>query len=276
MMTAKASNKAMPEEVISSMSKMRPRGSSMSAESLELWKSGFEIAGVALLLFTFIAGAGVVWFSRKLNIIQAQQLREFDKDLTGAKIELGKQQVIAADAVGRVAGLEHDAADAKAAQQRVELDLEKQKERTANAEKELLALQEHNKPRHLIPEKREKVVAALKAFPAQKVNLFAYNGDNEIVGISNEIMDLLGPKGAGWHVSASSGTEMTRAIGGILVEVKGAAPPAIQPAAENLVLALKDEHLTTFGPSPLGNTNTLGVGPSDPTAPIRITIGKKL
>src|SRR5882757_5273287 len=114
MTTAKAPNKALAEAAISSISKMRPRGSSMPPESLEFWKSVFEIAGVALLLFTFIAGAGVVWFSRKLNIIQAQQLREFDRGLTDAKLELGKQQVLASDAAGRVAGLEQDVAEAKA------------------------------------------------------------------------------------------------------------------------------------------------------------------
>lgn len=64
----------------------------MSLGSLEFWKNAFEISGVILLLLTFFAGAGVLWFSRRVNEIQAEQLRQFDKGLTDAKTELGKQQ----------------------------------------------------------------------------------------------------------------------------------------------------------------------------------------
>lgn len=64
----------------------------MSLESLEFWKNLFEVSGVVLLLLTFIAGAGVVGFSRKLNDRQGAQLRQFDKDLTDAKTKLGGQQ----------------------------------------------------------------------------------------------------------------------------------------------------------------------------------------
>ena len=78
----------------------------MSVESLEFWKNLFEITGVVLLLLTFIAGAGVVGFSRKLNAVQAEQLLQFDKGLTDAKLELGKQQERASNADARVAGLE--------------------------------------------------------------------------------------------------------------------------------------------------------------------------
>jgi hypothetical protein len=63
----------------------------MSVESLEFWKNLFEIIGVILLLFTFIAGAGVLWFSKKLNAAQAEQLRQFDKGLTDTKLELVRQ-----------------------------------------------------------------------------------------------------------------------------------------------------------------------------------------
>jgi hypothetical protein len=52
---------------------MRPKGSSMSPESLEWWKNAFEITGVILLLLTFIAGAGVLWFSKKLNAFQTEK-----------------------------------------------------------------------------------------------------------------------------------------------------------------------------------------------------------
>lgn len=61
----------------------------------------------------------------------------------------------AANANKDLAGLQKAASDAKAAQQKVEIDLEKQKERTATAEKNLLELQERIKDRHLSAENRK-------------------------------------------------------------------------------------------------------------------------
>jgi hypothetical protein len=65
----------------------------MSVDSL---KSIFDIATVVLLFLTFLAGAGVLITGNIINVRQAGQLRQFDKDLTEAKTELGKQQVRAA------------------------------------------------------------------------------------------------------------------------------------------------------------------------------------
>jgi hypothetical protein len=62
--------------------------------SLESWKSFFEIGGVVLLLLTFVFGAGALIATRRVNEIQAGQLREFDKELTaaqGANLILSKQ-----------------------------------------------------------------------------------------------------------------------------------------------------------------------------------------
>ncbi|MDQ6760478.1 MAG: hypothetical protein M3Z32_11545, partial [Acidobacteriota bacterium] len=73
----------------------------MSLEALESWKTSFEIAGVVLLLLTFIAGSGVLWFSRRVNAAQAAQLRQFDKGLTDAKTDLAIQQERAAIADAR-------------------------------------------------------------------------------------------------------------------------------------------------------------------------------
>src|SRR6266481_5049267 len=98
--------------------KTRLRSLSMSVEAL---KSFFDVGTVILLFLTFTFGAGVLITGNIINSRQAAQLREFDRGLTSAKAELGKQQ--------------ERAANADAAQQRVETELEKQKERTASAEK---------------------------------------------------------------------------------------------------------------------------------------------
>jgi len=70
---------------------------------LENWKTIFETGGVILLGLTFLFGAGALITSRKVNELQAQQLREFDKDLTTAKMDLAKQQERAAHADERAA-----------------------------------------------------------------------------------------------------------------------------------------------------------------------------
>ena len=116
--------------------------------SLELWKSIFEYGGVILLFLTFIFGAGAVITTNRLNTHQAEALREFDRNLTDAKTQLGIQQERAAKAdelasrmeanniqlrinlesdSEKVTNLQKYASDAKAAQQRVELELETQK-----------------------------------------------------------------------------------------------------------------------------------------------------
>jgi hypothetical protein len=108
----------------------------MSAESLEFWKNLFEIAGVVLLLLTFIAGASVLWFSRKLNDRQAAQLRQFDKDLTDAKTKLGEQQERAAAAEKALKGV-----DAKT--EGFRLAIAKANERATKAQESLALAEQH-------------------------------------------------------------------------------------------------------------------------------------
>ena len=108
----------------------------MSVESLEFWKNLFEITGVVLLLLTFIAGLGLVWFSRKLNAVQAEQLRQFDKDLTEAKIKLGEQQERAAAAEIELKGV-----DAKT--EGFRLAIAEANERASTAQESLALAEQH-------------------------------------------------------------------------------------------------------------------------------------
>lgn len=108
--------------------------------SLESWKALFEIGGVILLFLTFVFGAGALITSNRINALQEVRLRQFSQTLTDSQTESGKQQVRAADADARVAGLEKDAAEAKT-------ELAKQQEKTASAERSLLELQQQVKHR---------------------------------------------------------------------------------------------------------------------------------
>jgi len=99
---------------------------------------------VILLFLTFIFGAGALYTATQLNALQDAQLRQFDKDLTGAKTELGNQQ-----------------------------------ERAAHAEKVLLELQERVKDRRLSTKQHQQLLESLK--PAAKgptsVESILFDGD---------------------------------------------------------------------------------------------------
>ena len=105
--------------------------------------------------------------------------------MTAAKIELGKQQVRAAEADARVAG--------------VETELTKQRERTAIAEKAAsdasLALARFKQPRTLSPEQQDASIAALKPFDGQNF-AFAVFPDPEPLALLRVLDVVL--KSAGW------------------------------------------------------------------------------
>lgn len=164
----------------------------MSVESLEFWKGLFEIAGVVLLLLTFIFGAGALWFSRKLNAVQSEKLRQFDKGLTDAKLELGRQQERAASADARVAGLEQDVATANT-------EMAKQQVRAATAERSLLELQERITPRRLTDKQSADFVAVLSKLPFTTLRLgWTSGGGDEGFRLLQQLMPLF--KQAHWKV----------------------------------------------------------------------------
>jgi hypothetical protein len=75
---------------------------------------------------------------------------------------------------GKVAGLQKDASDAKAAQQKVEISLAQQKERAAIAEADLAKLKDRIAPRKISESQKEKVASLLKQFSEQEVELRIY------------------------------------------------------------------------------------------------------
>ena len=186
----------------------------MSVESLEFWKDLFEISGVVLLLLTFIAGAGVLLFSRKLNSRQAAQLRQFDKDLTDAKTKLGEQQERAAAAekalkvvdiktegfrlaiananerAGKaqesLALAEQHAAEANAKAEGFRLDIAQANERTATAELELAKIKT---PRSLtdIPQ----LIAALEPFKNTEYMFSGVFADEESINTLKQLDAVL-------------------------------------------------------------------------------------
>jgi predicted negative regulator of RcsB-dependent stress response len=161
--------------------------------SLESWKMFFEFGGAVLLFLTFIFGTGVVITSTRISTRQAEQLRQFDKSLTDAKIELGRQQERTANADARVAGLEADAANAKS-------EMAKQQTRAANAERALLELQQRLAHRRINQSDHDRLVVSLRPFRGSVVQLTKL-GDAEAAQFADDVLTIL--RDAGWSVHLS-------------------------------------------------------------------------
>jgi hypothetical protein len=223
----------------------------------------FKLYVVALLLLAFIT-AYLTW-----------RLRRSDNNLN---------ELIRQDAIAQIT-------ETKTAQQRVELELSEQRERTAIAERALLELQEQQQPRHLDLAAQERIAAKLRRFAGQRSQLFVYStGDTEPVGISNELIMILEPpkdpkeraeylgpaSAADWNLTIFTGQESGRAVRGIRVEVRTGSDATASLAAAALVSALVEEGVAASGPHPfITHGPTIGRGSWDKESPIVITVGKK-
>jgi hypothetical protein len=217
--------------------------------SAEWWNSTFELGGVILLFLTFAFGAGFVLTGKVIKGRQEAQLRQFDKDLTDAKTELGKQQVLVADAQGKVAGLERSAADAKT-------EMARQQERAAKAELELAKLKA---PRVLTEAQQNDLIGRLKVFPGTAIEISFEYADGEAKELAMQLFMVL--QRSGWKVSLAPPSPMVSSFApastlGIVVSEfgelqRGGVPiprPRSAPAAEALSRALKEMGLLSTYP----------------------------
>jgi hypothetical protein len=139
--------------------------------------------------------------------------------------------------VDNSASLEKGAAEAKAAQQRVETALAQQKERTASAEKAAsdaaLALAKFKEPRSLSPERQDKLVADAKPFAGQNF-AFAVFPDPEPQALTRVLDELL--KSAGWNRVPAQ----IQRTGGVLMEIAGESAAQISDSGVDAYIALDD------------------------------------
>jgi hypothetical protein len=185
--------------------------STLSKEMLESIASWAEwlsaIFGILAAIFVVI----LVLVNRPLK-------RMADKEAQDAQLKLSEQQERTAAAEARVTSLEKDTANAKSAQQRVQTDLEAQKELTAKAQKDAsdaaLALAKFKAPRSLSPEQQESLVSVLYPFAGQNFALAVFP-DPEPLALTRLLNKLL--KSAGWtRVPAQ-----IQRNGGVLMDVDG-------------------------------------------------------
>lgn len=172
----------------------------MTVESL---KTIFDWSAVILLFLTFAAAAGVLITGNIVTERQAARLLSFDKSLTEAKTELGKQQERAAKA-------EKSASDAA-------LDLAKFKQ-----------------PRSLLPEQQSKLILDVKPFAGQNF-AFAVFPDPEPQALTRVIDGLL--KSAGWKRVPS---QIQREGVGILMDIAGESAAQISDLGVDVYIAPDD------------------------------------
>lgn len=149
---------------------------------------------------------------------RAQKLEGDNLTLRG---QVATLETAASQAQKDVANLQKAASDAKAAQQRVETELERQKERTAIAERNLLELQERVKLRHLTAAQRKNLIDFLNT-PATlavargplRVERLVF--DDAAQPFALEIKEAF--DAAGWN-SGDVGREMNAAGGAVAIGV---------------------------------------------------------
>lgn len=140
--------------------------------SLEGWKALFDAASVILLFLTFVSGAGALFISNRINVIQTKELEDFRLRIEGEQQKTAKVQREAAEA---------------------QLALRKYVDNVAA----------HQRPRLL---DFKKFVASLKDKPKSTITILYSPNDSEAYTFAGHIRRGLGSgtdgDGAGWEVSA--------------------------------------------------------------------------
>lgn len=120
-----------------------------------------------------------------------------EKDNLTLRGQVATLETNAADSQKDVAALQKAAADAKASQQKVEIDLAKQQERAATAEKDLANIKMEMRPRRLTTEQKNNMVAMLRGEPKGEVEVSCVMGDREGNDFATDIGGVL--YDAGWN-----------------------------------------------------------------------------
>lgn len=181
-------------------------------KSVETWNFWYlvALAVAALVAFAVVfVNRGVIVRQQKLAAVQDEILRLKDgqlrnelhekdlklaEDLRAKDVEIGAANAQIAEASNKVTRLQRDAADAKAAQQRVEIELSKQQERAAIAERSLLELQERVRDRHVKTQQRDELIRLLSGKPKGGIVIKCEN-TAEAITFANEFAVILSASG---------------------------------------------------------------------------------
>lgn len=126
------------------------------------------------------------------------RIEEARREAAQADEKAARANADVAAATKELVTLQRYAAEAKMAQQRVELELGHQQERAARAEKALLELKTRLRARHLSPDQRRYATAALRGVRGHIEVSCLGGSDPEPCDLAREIVEAL--RAADWHV----------------------------------------------------------------------------
>jgi hypothetical protein len=155
---------------------------------------------------------------------EAARANERAEKLEAANLALRGQvatvEIQAASAMTEVAAVQKVAADAKATQQRVEIELGLQQERAAAAEKELLELKERIKGRELTPSQKGSLSRALRDGTKGTITVSCSNVTSEPCTFATQLVDALHE--SGWSVTFKTNVMIMGPPGGspLLIQIQ--------------------------------------------------------
>jgi hypothetical protein len=165
------------------------------------------------LLATAIVGA-VLFFSQRQSNNRAKQFADAMTEISSIKDT-------------QLANLRKDAADARKAQQDVELKLATQQEKAAAAEQSLLQLQRRIEPRRLSTEQQSRLIKILTTHTQGNslIAIISVHGDSESIRFANDVASVL--RAAGWVPGALQAEYAVAPTGFVLVVQNAKSPPPI-------------------------------------------------
>jgi hypothetical protein len=209
----------------------------MTKEALEASLSNLETLIQIFAVICAVGLAGEVAFgvrswllSKKLHEILEIESQSREAEVARLKKEAEEVKIQAAQAIEHSANAESKVAEAnrgweeaKAGTATALTDFEKQKERTALAEKELILLKQKMAPCRISTEERMRLLPLLKASQKGNVILAAPMGDAEAEYYAQDIVSVLIE--AGWNSKNEIGISTFRGMGVYLIVKNTKSPP---------------------------------------------------
>lgn len=227
------------EDIVLEIQALTSRVQELS-ESVDRWNS-VMLWG---LLFAALAAAWVGISTRLIVVRTGQQAkaeallnaakeRQLQADLKEKEVQIGNLKLRSDTAEAGIATARGDASRALTEQQRVQMELAAQEQKTAEAQRSLLELRERIKPRRLNDKDAAAFVAALKTLPSGTID-FGYTsaGGDETFNFAKQFLSLF--QQAGWTVQNNASIAQhldVQVIGvGILVSVPAGPDPKLPPS----------------------------------------------
>jgi hypothetical protein len=200
------------------------------------------LAATGLLITQFIAfkragqlAAAQAGLSKAKEGKLSGELKEKDRQIAALDVKANEAGIGIATAQTDASNAAKKAADAITAQQNVEIDLAKQKERTALAERDLITLQEKVKPRHLSDAQKTILSDKLRGVTPVAITISWSMSSEDGAGYGKDFADVF--RGLGWNITPA---DMMSAVYsgpfvGVMVSIKSPPGPSQAGAIQSAI-----------------------------------------